>query len=136
MIAVSATGSRAGTRPTRNKPQPAPDPAGANVSVRRGVKDPDLGRSIGGWQGRVTSCDGATVEIAWDSLTLQAMPPRMIERCEVEGLDWSAMWLGTDEVQTAEPRDRPSDAARVKKALARQHVWAHLGPEGRRIQNE
>lgn len=122
------------TRSARKRPGPAPYPIGSTVRVRRGVKEPDRGHAIGGWQGRVTAWHGSTVEITWDSLTLQAMPARLIDWCEVEGLDWSVMWLGPDDVQAAEPRDQPTDAASVQQALARRHAWAYLGPQGQRIQ--
>lgn len=122
-------------RSTHKKSTPLPYPIGSNVHVRGGVKNPDRGHSIGGWQGRVTAWDGATIEIAWDSLTLQVMPARLIEWCEVEGFDWSVMWLGPDDVAPSEPREQPGDTARAKKALGRNIAWAFLGPEGRRKQN-
>lgn len=120
--------------PVPKKPGPAPYPIGASVRVRRGIKDPDRGHSIGGWQGRVTNWDGFTLEITWDSLTLKAMPAHVIDWCEVEGLDWSIMWLAPDEVQAIEQRDQPADADRERKELAQQHAWAFLGAEGQRIQ--
>lgn len=122
-------------RPASNKPVPVPYPVGSSVRVRGGVKDPDRGHSIGGWQGRVTAWDGATIKIAWDRLTLQVMPARLIEWCEDEGFDWSVMWLGPDDVEPSQPRGQPGDTARAKKALGRHHAWAFLGQEGRRIQN-
>jgi Calcium binding len=124
----------AGKHPIPKKPRSAPHPIGASVRVRRDIKDPGRGRSIGGWQGRVTGWDALTIEITWDSLTLKAMPAGVIDWCEVEGLVWSIMWLAPDEVQATEPRDQHADAAREKKALAQQHAWAFLGAEGPRIQ--
>jgi hypothetical protein len=98
------------------------------------VKDPNLKTPIGGWQGRVIRVEEDMVDIAWDSPTLQAMPTRMIEWCEEEGLDWAEMRLGVGEVELAEPRDTSAAMVRVKKELAAQHAYAYLGEEGRRIQ--
>ena len=50
---------------------------GESVVVKPGVTDPDTGRAIGGWQGRISAIlDGAEIlTIRWDSLTLRSMPP-------------------------------------------------------------
>ena len=124
--------SRRGHKP-KTQPAPVPFKVGDSVHVKAGAKDPDLNLPISGWQGRVTVIEDDMVDIAWDSLTLQAMPAKMIDWCEEEGLDWAEMRLGIDEVEPAKPRDTPAAAARAKKTLAAQHAYAYLGEEGHRI---
>ncbi len=108
------------------------------VRVKDGVKDPDFGADIGGWQGRIsnidTSEDDITVSIQWDSVTLQKMPVAMIEQCEEQGLDWAEMGLDANEVEPAKPRDTERDVAKIKEQLLSEHGWVSLGEEGKRIQ--
>ncbi len=103
---------------------------GDSVIVKAGVKDPDSGNDIGGWQGRVLSVDGESVLLEWDSSTLKVMPDAMIDWCEEEGLDWSQMGLGADEVEPVEPRDTVAATSRTKKRIAAQHAWAFFGRRG------
>lgn len=47
---------------------------GDSVVVRPGVTDADLGGDLGGWQGRIAQIhpmDPPTLDIRWDSITLQ-----------------------------------------------------------------
>lgn len=107
---------------------------GESVIVKAGVKDPDSDNDLGGWQGRVIAVEDDMVDLAWDSLTLKAMPSSMIEWCEEENLDWAEMRLRLDDVERAKARDVKSDVAEVKHTLASKYVWIGLGEEGRRIQ--
>ena len=54
------------------------------VRVKAGVKDPDWGKDLGGWQGRISGIDKdgdeVVVNIQWDSITLKNMPAAMIEQ--------------------------------------------------------
>jgi len=123
-------------RSAKTRPQPLPPGliVGASVRVKAGVKDPDYGTALTGWQGRATTIeDDGIVEIAWDSVTLRAMPAASIDRAEEEGLDWSTMRLYGREVEVVPARDTAAQAQKAKKTLAEQHAWAHLGPEGQRI---
>ena len=90
---------------------------GDTVSVISGVSDPDFGTRIAGWQGRVQEVDSDTVEVAWDSPTLQQMGLDLIIRCENENLNWTIMTLGVAEVEPAKSRDTPADVERVAHAL-------------------
>src|SRR5713226_5363243 len=93
---------------------------GESVVVKPGVTDPDTGRDIGGWQGRISAIlDGAEiVTIQWDSLTLKSMPPALIAWSEEEGMSWSEMNLSPEVVE-----------------LESQTSWLYLGGEqGQRIQ--
>lgn len=113
---------------------------GDPVRVKAGVVDPDTGYDMGGWQGRITrvsSDDMPTVEIQWDSMTLQNLPDAFIEQCETEGLDWSAMRLFPDDVVPAAARDTEADVERVYSALAHRFTWVGIGSDveqGKRIQ--
>src|SRR5437588_7779360 len=110
---------------------------GESVVVKAGVTDPDTGRDIGGWQGRIGAIlDGAEIlTIQWDSLTLKSMLPAHIAWCEEEGLSWSEMNLSLDEVESAAARDTEDDVAAAVAELESQTSWLYLGAEqGRRIQ--
>jgi hypothetical protein len=111
---------------------------GDSVRVKPGVKDPDFGTAMGGWQGRIsnidTSGDDITVSIQWDSTTLKNMPAVMIEQCEEQGLDWAEMALGANEAELTKPRDHERDVAQIKEQLSNKYGWVYLGEEGRRIQ--
>ncbi|MBI4675942.1 MAG: nucleotidyl transferase AbiEii/AbiGii toxin family protein [Chloroflexi bacterium] len=109
------------------------------VRVRAGIQDPDWDQDLSGWQGRVSSIDHPkrgkpTVIIAWDSVTLRQMSATAIEKCEVDGLDWSEYGLDVDEIESAVCRDTPRDVERAKKEIAKQYRWVYLGDEGKRIQ--
>ncbi len=60
--------------------------------MKPGVKDPDFGEDMSGWQGRVVEIDESPPEpplvtVQWDSLTLRNMPRSSIEGAKKEGLD-------------------------------------------------
>ncbi len=109
---------------------------GDSVIVKPSVQDPDLGISIGSWQGRISEVleDGKLVCIDWDSLSLRDIPDLMIAKCEEDGLAWSQMYLQTTEVELATSRDTEEDVAQTMSQIQAQHAWDHLGEEGRRIQ--
>ncbi len=112
---------------------------GDSVVVKSGIQDPLWHTPIGGWQGRIveleTDAEGTPrICIEWDSLTLRAMPPTMIEQCESRDLDWTALYLHSSEVEPATPRDTPADVQKTAEQIARRYVWLSLGEEGKRIQ--
>jgi ribosomal protein L24 len=109
---------------------------GDSVVVKSGVKDPDLGIDIEGWQGRIVEIEkkDSSVGVAWDSVTLKNTPVWAIEKCETEGLDWSRMHLHSDEVELANPRDTEKDIEEIVKKLKSKYAWLYLGEEGKRIQ--
>lgn len=109
---------------------------GDSVVVKSGVKDPDLGIDIEGWQGRIVEIEkkDSGVNIAWDSTTLKSMPDWVIEKCETEGLDWSRMYLHSGQVESTNPRDREKDIEGIVKKLRPKFAWHYLGEEGKRIQ--
>ena len=110
---------------------------GESVVVKTGVTDPDTGRDIGGWQGRISAIFDAEeiLTIQWDSLTLKSIPPAHIGWAEEEGLSWSEMNLSLDEVELVAARDTKDDVAAALKEIESQTGWLYLGGEqGKRIQ--
>lgn len=92
---------------------------GECVVVKSGVKDPDTGGDIAGWQGRIIEIfdDEGTIQIQWDSVTLRNMSEAHIAWAEEEGLSWSEMNLWPTEVEPAIVRDTEKDVARAIKEI-------------------
>src|SRR6266568_7884616 len=110
---------------------------GESVVVKPDVTDPDTGRNIGGWQGRISAIfdEMETLAIQWDSHTLKSMALTHIAWCEEEGFSWSEMNLSTHEVEPATARDTEDDVARTIAKIESKSSWLHLGGEqGKRIQ--
>ena len=110
---------------------------GESVVVKPGVTDPDTGRDLGGWHGRISAIldEAQIVTIQWDSLTLKSIPPAHIAWSEEEGLSWSEMNLAPEEVEPAAARDTENDVAAAIAEIESQTSWLHLGGEqGQRIQ--
>jgi hypothetical protein len=110
---------------------------GESVVVKSGVTDPDTGRDIGGWQGRISAIldEAEILTIRWDSLTLRSMPQALLAWSEEEGLSWSEMNLSPEEVEPAAARDTEDDVAMATAELESQTSWLYLGGEqGKRIQ--
>jgi len=108
------------------------------IVVKPGVKDPDYGFDISGWQGRITEIETyqpghMTIMFQWDSLSLKHMPASAIRRSEENGLDWTTMGLAPEEVEKAEPRDTQTDVDKIVEEFSAEHNWDHLGKQGRRI---
>lgn len=111
---------------------------GDSIAVKPGVKDPNDGFAIGGWQGRVTEIDASEpgqmiITFQWDSISLKKMPASAIRHCEEGGLDWASMMLYPKDVEKAEQRDRQADVDEMIEVLASEHRWDHLGKQGQRI---
>jgi hypothetical protein len=108
------------------------------IIVKPGVKDPDYGIDIGGWQGRITEIESyqsgqVTITFQWDSQSLSRMPASAIRRSEEKGLDWTIMGLYPEEVELAEPRDTQADVDALIEELSTVHAWDYLGRQGQRI---
>jgi hypothetical protein len=102
-----------------------------SVVVNAGVKDPDTGMDIGGWQGRVTKIEeDKLLCIDWDSLTLKNIPDSYITTCEEEGFGWNQYYTYATDVEKTEPRDTEDDVDEMIGILNDKHAWAHLGKEG------
>jgi hypothetical protein len=111
---------------------------GDSVVIKKGIKDPDSGVDIGGWQGRITEEkqeeDETIICVAWDSMTLKNMPKPFLEESEVGGLDWRVMYVGIEDVQAAQPRDTQMDVQKAVKEIEGNIGWLGIGEEGKRIQ--
>ena len=110
---------------------------GESVVVKPGVTDPDTGRDIGRWQGRISAIldEADILTIQWDSLTLKSIPPAHIAWSEEEGLSWSEMNLLLDEVEPVAARYSEDDVVAAIAELESQTSWLYLGGEqGKRIQ--
>lgn len=108
------------------------------IVVKPGVKDPDSGTAIGGWQGRVTEIQSdppgkMIVTFKWDCLSLKRMSAPTIRRCEEKGLDWTSMGFYPEEIERAEPRDTQADVEALIEELSAEHSWDYLGKQGQRI---
>ncbi len=118
---------------------PSPDlKVGDCIRVKPGVKDPNYGFDMGGWQGRITEIKTyqpgkVLIMFQWDSLSLKRMPASAIRRSEENGLDWTTMGLYPEEVDKAEPRDTQADIDEIVEELSAEHNWDYLGKQGQRI---
>ena len=95
---------------------------GDAISVKKGIKDADLGTDISGWRGIADSIydngnSQILVEIHWDSITLNDMEMSQLVECEKQELDWSIMVLAVEEVHLSELRDHEEDVTRIKKEI-------------------
>ena len=83
---------------------------GDSVKVKKGIMSPDYDNlSIEGWQGRVVEIDGDTVEIEWDSITLENMSKDYIVESIIGGEEYTHICLDKDEVEPTKPRDTQKD---------------------------
>jgi hypothetical protein len=111
-----------------------------SVKVKKGTMCPDLkDLCIGGWQGRISEITedengNMFVCIQLDSITLKNMPDYFVEQSGEEGLDFTTMFLGIEEVELTEPINTKEDASEVFKRIQKTHFWNWLGEEGKRIQ--
>jgi len=106
---------------------------GDSVKVKTGTKDPDFGIDISGWQGQISEIDDNIICITWDSATLSNFPDKYISQCEEDGLDWERIYLETEEVELAVPRDTEDDVTQKRKEIHSKHRWDYLGESGKRI---
>ena len=95
---------------------------GDTISVKKGIKDPDLGPDISGWCGIADSIYDSgngqmLVEIHWDSITLNNMELSQFVECQEQELDWSVMVLGVEEVHLSKLRDHEEDVTRIKEEI-------------------
>ena len=107
---------------------------GDSVKVKEGILCPDNSSiPIGSWQGRIIEIEEDTIGIGWDSITLKQIPFEYIKECEKEGLCWTEMYLGVDEIEPALPRDTESEAERMADTLESKFHWIGGDAEGQRI---
>ena len=105
-----------------------------SVVVKAGVKDPDTGMDLGGYQGRVAKIEEDNLLcIDWDSLTLKNIPDSHITNCELEGFGWSQYYTYATDVEKTEPRDTEDDVDEMIGILNGKHAWDSLEKEGEGI---
>jgi len=105
---------------------------GDSVRALPGVKDQDTFTDLGGWQGRIEEIDEdkeTYVYIAWDSITLKQMPLKYIMSALDEDYEYCLMWLEDNEVEPAEPRDRPEDVEEAVSELFEKYESGHKREE-------
>jgi len=110
---------------------------GSSVKIRPGVKDPDYGIDIGGWQGRVIDIqegENDDIAITWDSITLKNTPDWVFTQAQTSGLDWQQCWLPASEVDPCEPRDDEKAVSDTAARISKRHEWDDEGKKGQRIQ--
>jgi hypothetical protein len=108
---------------------------GQSVQINDGVKEESSGIDMTGWHGRIRELDpdNKIMLIAFDSITLRAVPLEYVDQCEEEGLDWTEYYIGYDDVTPAPPRDSEADVKAVANEIAAQAGWAFLGEEGQEL---
>lgn len=109
---------------------------GGSVRVKESFIDDETGQDMSGWQGRIQEVfpKEETVMVAFDSVTLQAMPTSYIRQCEEEGYGWDEYGYEMAWLEAAEPRDTLSKVRGAVNARAGEVRYAHLGEEGRAIE--
>jgi hypothetical protein len=106
---------------------------GGSVVVKPDEIDPGSDQPIGGWQGRVMGYheeDPLLVDVAWDSVTLRGMSMEWMAQSDLEGLDWSRMYLLFDTLDPATPRDTEEEANETHREL-QSRVVAELNVTGK-----
>jgi len=113
---------------------------GDSVKVKAGVLEPDTEKfEIGGWQGRIVEIDtlttdeGTLINIVWDKITLQQIPPDYIIQSEIEGLGWDSMVLFESDLEMAVSRDTVAEVKSMQEELSEKYYWSNLGEDGLRI---
>jgi hypothetical protein len=106
---------------------------GDMVRVKDGFIDEETDHDMSGWQGRIKEFypDAGTALIEFDSLTIKAMPPTYIRRCEEEGYSWNEYGFELEWLEAARPRDSQHDVAAMINDRSGEFRYAHLGEEGR-----
>ena len=73
---------------------------GRHVRVKKGVVHPDFDYiPLGGWLGTVVDVEDDVRYVQWSKETLEAAPAVYFQRCERFDFDWTAMWLGDEDLE-------------------------------------
>jgi hypothetical protein len=75
-----------------------------------------------------------TIGLAWDSVTLRAIPTWVMEKCARDNLNPTEMYLSPDDLEPATPRDSRRDVELAQAEIEERFGWLSIGPEGERIQ--
>ncbi|MCP5098240.1 MAG: hypothetical protein GY943_22045 [Chloroflexi bacterium] len=106
------------------------------VKVRQGFKDPDTKIKMSGWYGRITKLypQENTAMIAFDSQTMQDMPSKYIELCEIEEYSWHEYGYDLADLIKTDPRDTENETAVTFTQLENKRIDNYLGKGGQEIQ--
>jgi hypothetical protein len=88
-----------------------------HVRVKLGVLDLDFGNDMSGWSGRVTKQENDLLTIEWDGPTLRSIPDANIRYGLDQGYSINEYWLGTNDVEPAEPTDTFAETAQTLQEL-------------------
>jgi hypothetical protein len=96
------------------------------VVVKDSTFAQDFGIDFSGWHGRVsdiliTEEGEPRVTVIWDSLSIKRLPIDVIEKCEKEGINWTAVLLRLNEIEHAEPRDTWDDIQDAIDSIVEEH---------------
>ncbi|MCP4418265.1 MAG: hypothetical protein GY805_16710, partial [Chloroflexi bacterium] len=105
------------------------------VKIRWGFKDPDTKIEMSGWHGRITKFypEEGTAMIAFDSRTMQDMPSKYVEICEIEGYAWHQYGHDLTDLIKTDPRDTKEETAVTFTQLENKRIYSYLGEEGQEI---
>lgn len=97
-----------------------------SVVVKKGVLAQDFGIDFSGWYGRtsdifLTEEGEPRIMVVWDSVSLKSIPLTVIEACEKEKFDWTAVLLRLHEIEHAEPRDTWEDVQSAIENIVEEH---------------
>jgi hypothetical protein len=92
------------------------------VVIKDGTIDDEFGVDFSGWHGRTADIqiveeDEPRITVIWDSVSLKAIPVEVLERCEKEGIDWTAALLRLEEIESTEPRDTWEDVQEAIESI-------------------
>lgn len=115
--------------------QPISLQIGDVVKVRKGFVDPETKVDMGDWYGRIIQFypQEGTALIAFDSQTMQNMPSKYVEHCEIEGLEWHRYGYDLTDLIKTDPRDTEADVAAAFSELENERIYDYLGEEGQEI---
>jgi len=105
---------------------------GDSMRVKPDILDEKFGTDLSGWQGRVVEIDekNQLILLAWDSVTLNAMPESFISAVEQNGSGWDQYYLRSDDAEAVSARDTETDVEAVVEQITRKFYWHYLGEEG------
>ncbi len=102
---------------------------GDSIIVKPDILCPDYpALSFAGWQGWITdiSPEEKTLEIAWDSAALHALPTAYIQDSAQQGLSWTSMILGWQDILHWPERSTLGEAEETRERLTKRHRWAWI----------
>ena len=100
------------------------------VQVKAGLKDEEMGIYLASWSGRIIEMypEYGTVEVEWNSTTLQQIPDSYLRHCIDGGYDYYRYTIEFANLETIEPKDTPEQVQEMQEELeARYHDYQLYG---------